>query len=63
MLLPPLWLQSVNWQSQVVPPDRELLKVGRPFARYDSWARVTIGTHAEVDRFLELLPQVLERRV
>lgn len=39
------------------------VKVGRPFARYDNWARVTVGTRAEVDRFLELLPQVLERRV
>jgi histidinol-phosphate aminotransferase len=37
------------------------VKVGRPFARYDQWARVTIGTHAEVDRFLELLPAALGR--
>jgi histidinol-phosphate aminotransferase len=37
------------------------VRVGRPFARYDQWARVTIGTHAEVDRFLELLPAALGR--
>jgi histidinol-phosphate aminotransferase len=37
------------------------VKVGRPFVRYDQWARVTIGTHAEVDRFLELLPAALGR--
>jgi histidinol-phosphate aminotransferase len=37
------------------------IRVGRPFQRYDQWARVTIGTHAEVDRFLELLPAALGR--
>ena len=37
------------------------IKVGRPFVRYDQWARVTIGTHQEVDRFLELLPGALGR--
>jgi histidinol-phosphate aminotransferase len=37
------------------------IKVARPFLRYDRWARVTIGTHAEIDRFLEVLPGVLER--
>jgi len=37
------------------------VKVGRPFVRYDQWARVTIGTHTEVDRFLELLPAALGR--
>jgi histidinol-phosphate aminotransferase len=38
------------------------VKVGRPFARYEQWARVTVGTHAEVDRFLELLPDALGRK-
>jgi len=37
------------------------IRVGRPFQRYDQWARVTIGTHAEVDRFLEMLPAALGR--
>jgi len=37
------------------------VRVGRPFQRYDQWARVTVGTHAEVDRFLELLPAALGR--
>ena len=37
------------------------IRVGRPFQRYDQWARVTVGTHAEVDRFLELLPAALGR--
>ena len=32
------------------------IRVGRPFHRYEQWARVTVGTHHEVDRFLELLP-------
>jgi histidinol-phosphate aminotransferase len=38
------------------------VKVGRPFVRYDQWARVTVGTHEEVDRFLELLPETLGRK-
>jgi histidinol-phosphate aminotransferase len=38
------------------------VKVGRPFLRYDQWARVTVGTHEEVDRFLELLPETLGRK-
>jgi len=38
------------------------VRVGRPFLRYDQWARVTVGTHAEVDRFLELLPAALGRK-
>ncbi len=37
------------------------VRVARPFVRYDQWARVTIGTHTEVDRFLEVLPVVLGR--
>ncbi len=37
------------------------VKIGRPFVRYDQWARVTIGTHAEVGRFLEVLPDALGR--
>ena len=40
--------------------EREI-RVGRPFQRYDQWARVTVGTHAEVDRFLEVLPAALGR--
>ena len=39
------------------------VKVGRHFDRYDTWARVTIGTHAEVDRFLAVLPKALARSV
>jgi histidinol-phosphate aminotransferase len=39
------------------------VKVGRPFVRYDTWARVTIGTRDEVDGFLELLPGALGRKV
>lgn len=35
------------------------LRVGRPFARYDHWSRVTIGTRAEVDLFLDALPVAL----
>ncbi|MBS0393020.1 MAG: aminotransferase class I/II-fold pyridoxal phosphate-dependent enzyme [Proteobacteria bacterium] len=38
------------------------LRVGRPFARYEHWSRVTIGTHAEVDRFLDVLPGALGRK-
>jgi histidinol-phosphate aminotransferase len=35
------------------------IKVGRHFDGYDSWARVTIGVHREVDRFLAALPRAL----
>jgi histidinol-phosphate aminotransferase len=38
------------------------IRVGRPFQRYDQWARVTVGTHVEVDRFLEALPAALGRK-
>ena len=37
----------------------EGIKVGRHFDGYDTWARVTIGVHREVDRFLAVLPRVL----
>jgi histidinol-phosphate aminotransferase len=37
------------------------IKVGRHFNHYDSWARITIGTHAEVDRLLAALPAALTR--
>ena len=37
----------------------EGIKVGRHFDGYDTWARVTIGVHGEVDRFLAALPRVL----
>ena len=37
----------------------EGIKVGRHFEGYDTWARVTIGLHAEVDRFLQVLPRAL----
>ncbi len=32
------------------------IKVGRHFEGYDTWARVTVGVHREVDRFLSALP-------
>lgn len=35
------------------------LRVGRRFAGYDTWSRVTIGTRQEVDRFLSALPGAL----
>lgn len=35
------------------------IKVGRHFVGYDTWARVTIGLHQEVDRFLHALPRAL----
>ena len=35
------------------------IKVGRHFDGYDTWARVTIGVHLEVDKFLAALPQAL----
>jgi histidinol-phosphate aminotransferase len=35
------------------------IKVGRHFDGYDTWARVTIGVHREVDRFLDVLPRAL----
>lgn len=38
------------------------VRVGRPFVRYDQWARVTVGTRDEVSRFLELLPGALGRK-
>lgn len=37
----------------------EGIKVGRHFEGYDTWARVTIGLHQEVDRFLQALPRAL----
>jgi histidinol-phosphate aminotransferase len=37
----------------------EGIKVGRHFDGYDTWARVTIGLHHEVDRFLQALPRAL----
>ncbi|MEX0898083.1 MAG: histidinol-phosphate transaminase [Steroidobacteraceae bacterium] len=37
----------------------EGIKVGRQFDGYDTWARVTIGVHSEVDRFLAALPRAL----
>ena len=37
----------------------EGIKVGRHFDGYDTWARVTIGLHQEVERFLGALPRVL----
>jgi histidinol-phosphate aminotransferase len=37
----------------------EGIKVGRHFDGYDTWARVTIGRHREVDRFLGALPRAL----
>jgi histidinol-phosphate aminotransferase len=37
----------------------EGMKVGRHFEGYDTWARVTIGLHQEVDRFLQALPRAL----
>jgi histidinol-phosphate aminotransferase len=37
----------------------EGIKVGRHFDGYDTWARVTIGLHQEVDRFLQALPRAL----
>lgn len=38
--------------------ERNIL-VGRRFAPYDSWCRITIGTEPEVDAFLNALPAVL----
>ena len=35
------------------------MKVGRRFDGYDTWTRVTIGVHHEVDRFLAALPRAL----
>ena len=35
------------------------IKVGRRFDGYDTWSRVTIGVHREVDRFLAALPRAL----
>ena len=37
----------------------EGIKVGRHFDGYDTWARVTIGLHQHVDRFLRALPRAL----
>jgi histidinol-phosphate aminotransferase len=37
----------------------EGMKVGRHFDGYDTWARVTIGLHQEVDRFLQALPRAV----
>ena len=34
--------------------------VGRRFAPYDTWCRITIGTETEVDAFLTALPAVLK---
>jgi histidinol-phosphate aminotransferase len=38
------------------------IRVGRHFDGYDTWARVTIGLHQEVDRFLQALPRALGGR-
>ena len=35
------------------------IKVGRRFDGFDTWARVTMGLHREVDRFLAVLPTAL----
>jgi histidinol-phosphate aminotransferase len=35
------------------------IKVGRHFNGYDTWARVTVGVHREVERFLAVLPRAL----
>jgi histidinol-phosphate aminotransferase len=35
--------------------------VGRRFAPYDNWCRITIGTEPEVDAFLGALPEVIGR--
>ena len=35
------------------------IKVGRRFDGFDTWSRTTIGTSAEVDRFLAALPRAL----
>jgi len=35
------------------------IKIGRHFDGYDTWARVTIGVHREVDQFLAALPRAL----
>jgi histidinol-phosphate/aromatic aminotransferase/cobyric acid decarboxylase-like protein len=40
----------------------EGIKVGRHFEGYDTWARVTIGLHRDVDRFLRALPRALSGR-
>ncbi|HKU17312.1 MAG TPA: histidinol-phosphate transaminase [Steroidobacteraceae bacterium] len=40
----------------------EGMKVGRRFDGYDTWARVTIGLHQEVERFLQALPRALGGR-
>ena len=37
----------------------EGIKVARHFEGYDTWARVTIGVHREVDRFLAALPRAV----
>lgn len=37
----------------------EGIKVARHFDGYDTWARVTIGLHPEVDQFLHALPRAL----
>jgi hypothetical protein len=37
----------------------EGIKVARHFDGYDTWSRVTIGLHQEVDRFLQALPRAL----
>jgi histidinol-phosphate aminotransferase len=36
------------------------IEVGRPFAPYDEWCRVTVGTRAETDAFLAALPEALK---
>jgi histidinol-phosphate aminotransferase len=35
------------------------IRVGRRFAGYDTWSRVTVGTREEMDRFLAELPPAL----
>jgi histidinol-phosphate aminotransferase len=36
------------------------IEVGRAFAPYDEWCRVTVGTRSETDAFLAALPEVLK---
>jgi histidinol-phosphate aminotransferase len=37
------------------------IKIGRPFERYDEWARITIGVRSEIDRLVTVLPEVLRK--
>jgi len=36
------------------------ISVGRPFAGYDQWCRLTVGTGPEIDRVLAVMPEVLK---